>query len=295
MADAGELDTLLYLLKSALPRLDALAHILHAATCAQLQDHRNPVARCGGKVFSQNDEDGITLEILRRIGKRDGVFAEFGVGNGTENNTLALAAAGWSGFWVGWEPLAFDCNPGKVAEPNFTYRKEWIKRSNIQELYSKGLQSIGREVCDLISLDLDGNDFYLVEELIGSGVRPAVFIVEYNAKFRPPIKFKIAYDEQHQWKEDDYFGASLASFYELFLGHGYFLACCNTIGANAFFVRNEFREAFLDVPKTLEELYASPKYYLYGLETSGHKTSMKTVETIFARLNAKLEMVHGGR
>jgi hypothetical protein len=29
-----------------------------------------------------------------------GTFAEFGVGNGLENNTLILLASGWRGFWI---------------------------------------------------------------------------------------------------------------------------------------------------------------------------------------------------
>jgi hypothetical protein len=60
--------------------------------------------RDGGHA-GHNDEDGITFEIPRRIGLADGVFAEFGVGNGVENNTLAPAAAGWTGFWVDGEDL----------------------------------------------------------------------------------------------------------------------------------------------------------------------------------------------
>src|SRR5512146_745114 len=64
--------------------------------------HPNPLSRCGMKCFSQTDEDGITLEILRRIRSLEsGTFAEFGVGNGSENNTLILKALGWKGFWVG--------------------------------------------------------------------------------------------------------------------------------------------------------------------------------------------------
>ena len=41
---------------------------------------------------------------------------EFGVGNGMENNTLALAALGWTGLWAGSEELAFNLdgvNAGK--------------------------------------------------------------------------------------------------------------------------------------------------------------------------------------
>ena len=71
----------------------------------------------GRKCIFQSDEDVITLEILKRIDKLDGgVFVEFGVGNGMENNTLALAALGWTGLWAGSEELAFNLdgvNAGK--------------------------------------------------------------------------------------------------------------------------------------------------------------------------------------
>jgi hypothetical protein len=65
-------------------------------------NHPNPLNRFGAKCFSQSDEDGITLEILKRIGSIEkGAFAEFGVADGTENNTLILLSLGWRGFWVG--------------------------------------------------------------------------------------------------------------------------------------------------------------------------------------------------
>jgi len=57
--------------------------------------HPNPLNAFGKKCYSQTDEDGITLEILRRIDcLRNGTYAEYGVGDGTENNTLVLAALG---------------------------------------------------------------------------------------------------------------------------------------------------------------------------------------------------------
>jgi hypothetical protein len=57
---------------------------------------------CGRRHFSQNDEDGILLEILRRLDIVDArSFIEFGVGDGTENNTIILLAKKWSGAWVG--------------------------------------------------------------------------------------------------------------------------------------------------------------------------------------------------
>lgn len=255
----------------------------------RLQNHPNPLLNYGGKVYSQNDEDGITFEILRRIGIANGVFAEFGVGNGVENNTLALAASGWSGFWVGGEDLAFETNPGRSASLNFHFQKARVKKSDIVHFFANGLGMIRRSRCDLISMDLDGNDYYFVEELLSSGALPKVFIVEYNARFIPPIKFKIDYDDGHRWSGDDYFGASLACYFELFQKYRYFLACCNITGANAFFVHNEYQPFFRDIPTKIEQLYASPKYFLTGLDVSGHPPAPRTVEKIFRQLNSDRE------
>jgi hypothetical protein len=55
---------------------------------------RNPLNRFGAKYFSQGEEDGLTLEIIKRLGIKNGTFAELGVGNGLENNTLILLASG---------------------------------------------------------------------------------------------------------------------------------------------------------------------------------------------------------
>ena len=256
---------------------------------ALLQNHPNPLLRFGGKVYSQNDEDGITFEILRRMRIDTGVFAEYGVGNGVENNTLSLAALGWSGLWVGAGDLAFETNPGRSDRLNFHYQKAWVTLSNIARLHQDGLGLIRRSQCDLVSMDLDGNDYYFVDELLSSGVLPKIFIVEYNGRFIPPIRFKIDYDDDHHWTGDDFFGASMNSFFDLFHRHHYFLACCNITGTNAFFVRNEYLPLFPDVPTAIEQLYASPKYFLSGLDVSGHPPSARTVEKIFRQLNSEID------
>ena len=58
------------------------------------------------------------------MGIKKGVFAEFGAGDGTENNTICLAALGWKGFWVGGDDLKFNYNDSE----NFSYRKSWITK-----------------------------------------------------------------------------------------------------------------------------------------------------------------------
>jgi hypothetical protein len=240
-------------------------------------NHRNPLNRAGKRCFSATDEDGITLEILRRIGKlEDGVFAEFGVGDGTENNTLILAALGWKGFWVGGQDLAFACE----GSPRLSYEKAWVTAENIVELSRSGMQGIVATHVDVVSLDLDGNDIYLVEKLLADGTRPKLFIVEYNGKFPPPVKFQIAYDPGHVWQSDDYFGASLSSYAELFARFDYRLVCCNAhSGSDAFFVDASLAEHFADVPTDVNEIYVEPRYFLYG-DSGQHKTSVRTVKRV---------------
>lgn len=251
--------------------------ILFDHSQARKASHPNPLNRAGKKCFSATDEDGITLEILRRIGRLDdGVFAEFGVGDGTENNTLILAALGWKGFWVGGQDLAVTVED----HPRFAYQKAWITAENILALSRSGLQRIDATQVDVISLDLDGNDIYLVEKLLAAGIRPKLFIVEYNGKFPPPVKFQISYDPDHVWQSDDYFGASLSSFAALFAGFDYRLVCCNShSGSDAFFIDAALSGYFADVPTDIDQLYVEPRYFLY--EGSGqHKTSPRTVAKI---------------
>ena len=241
-----------------------------------LADAKNPLNKFGQKIFSQTDEDGISIEILRRINfLTNGTFIEMGVGNGTENNTLILKAMGWSGVWIGKENLSFNLKENK----KFSFLRNYINLDNIINLMKDGLCRIGSKSADVISIDLDGNDIYFVEKILANRFFPKLFIVEYNAKFPPPIRWKIEYNPDHIWQSDDYFGASLSSFNDLFIKYDYQLICCNLFtGVNAFFIKKEFANLFNDVPKKIEDIYCRPRYYLYN---SPKKTSSKMVEKLF--------------
>ncbi|BCZ79378.1 hypothetical protein PTKU64_30530 [Paraburkholderia terrae] len=287
MSDDKNLAIYNHFLSAVFPVMRNLSLIMRHAESSALETSANPLARFGAKVYSQNDEDGITFEILRRVGISSGVFAEFGVGDGTENNTLALVARGWKGLWVGNQDLAFNTNPDGVQASAFSYQKAWITRSNIDQLFQQGMRSIRETQCQLISLDLDGNDYYFVDALLKADASPEVFIVEYNGKFIPPIRFVIDYNDQHNWTGNDYFGASFSSFVDLFAKYGYFPACCNITGSNAFFVKNKYKDRFRDVPDSHDLIYAPPKYFLGGLDTAGHPSSIAGIESLFRKLQAE--------
>jgi len=235
----------------------------------------NPINRFAAKCFSQSDEDGIVIEILRRIDliRSPGVFMEFGVGTGDENNTLSLLNLGWSGVWVGNEALKVNHKSNK----NFSYQKKWVTVQNINEIATEGLRAINQVEYDLISMDLDGNDYYFVDALLENNFLPKIFIVEYNGKFPPPMKFKMPYDEKNMYHENDYYGASLQTYSDLFEKYDYMLVCCNLMtGVNAFFVKNKYATYFNDVPKNINDLYVIPNYQL--LKKYGHKKSIMTIE-----------------
>lgn len=263
--------------------------VLHSVKDVLLYDARsrqpikNPLNHFGNKVFSQTDEDGITLEIMRRIGIERGVFTEFGVGNGLENNTLVLAAVGWTGFWVDTTPPAV--NIKKVTNPRFAMMNRYVSMDNILDTMQQGLAYTGNSKPDFVSFDFEGNDYYLIEKLLSNEYLPQVFLVEYNAKFMPPIEWKVEYSADNAWAYDDYFGASLMSFVKLFEQHGYFLACCNQFtGSNAYFIQEQHRDKFADIPTDIRDIWMKPQYYLPRLY--GHQSSPRTVESILNKLNS---------
>ena len=229
----------------------------------------NPLTACGRRFFSQNDEDGILLEILRRLEiSGSNVFLEFGVGNGTECNTIILLALGWRGLWVGGESLSFDL----PEESRLRFLNRWITRENAAQLAHEGLAALNAEVGDVrvASVDIDSNDGTIVRALLAGGVLPDVFVVEYNAKFPPGVEFEMPYDEGHVWEGDDYQGVSLQSWIGIFTSMQYSLVACNENGTNAFFVKTDSMHLFADVPKNMDQIYRIGHYGRY--EQSGHRT-----------------------
>lgn len=227
----------------------------------------------GFQIFSQTDEDGLTLEILARIPEIENNFIEFGVGNGTENNTLVLLASGWKGFWVGGEDIIV---PSKNERLN--YLQCWVTLDSLESIISLVKSTYSK--FGVVSMDLDGNDYWLVQRMLEKSILPDIFIVEYNGKFAPPINFIQDYNDDHTWDRDDYFGASLNSWSNLFDKFGYFLVACNSAsGSNAFFVRNEYIDRFSDIPADIGEIYQSP-FYLIPSKRSIHKVNSKTIRSL---------------
>ena len=231
----------------------------------------------GYKVFSQSDEDGIINEIFRRIGSTNRIFVEFGVGDGLENNTTALLYEGWSGLWLeGSSELCKKINYGfakAIKNGQLKLINTFVTPENINQLIS---HEIKISEIDLLSVDIDGNDAHVFNEI--SCINPRVIVFEYNAKFGPSLSYCMAYDEKYGWKKTDRFGASLKYFEILLRAKGYSCVGCNIVGTNAFFVRNDLLGDHFRSPYTSESHFEPARYELVGLP-SGHPCSHDTFDT----------------
>lgn len=222
----------------------------------------------GFKVYSQNDEDGIIEEIFNRIGTTNKIFVEFGVENGLECNSHYLLHKGWRGLWIEGNPEAFKEIFSKffpvIRTGQLSVVNAFITKDNINHWIST--VKIGGEI-DLLSIDVDGNDYYVWQAI--NVVRPRVVVIEYNAKFPPNHEWKMAYNENHIWDGSDWQGASLKALELLGRKLGYRLVGTNFTGSNAFFVRQELAgDHFID-PPTAEALY-NPARYTKHKYVSGH-------------------------
>lgn len=215
----------------------------------------------GFKAYSQTDEDGIIQEIFQRIGVTNKTFIEIGVGDGLENNTLFLLLKGWKGFWVDGDLKNIKAIHNKFLflqdSGRLNIKQAWIDKDNIDSLINDF--GLPQEI-DLLSIDIDGNDYHVFKNIVS--LNPRVVVIEYNATLPPPVKWVMTYDQCHTKTNTDYFGASLKSFESLFQKKGYLLVGCNIIGVNAFFVRKDLIEEHFHSDCSAENHYESLKFWL---------------------------------
>lgn len=213
----------------------------------------------GYKAFSESDEDGIIAEIFRRIGTENRVFFEFGVGDGLANNTLNLLLGGWRGYWI-------DGSAAFVATINERFG-DYIKSGRLQVLnefitrdsINRQIQQLGMpSAIDLLSIDIDGNDYWIWQAI--EAASPRVVVIEYNATLHPPASMVMRYNDSNQWNKTSYFGASLTALEKLGRQKGYSLVACNYTGVNAFFVRDDLLADRFRGPFTAETHYEPARY-----------------------------------
>jgi hypothetical protein len=99
---------------------------------------------------------------------------------------------------------------------------------------------------DLLSLDVDGNDYWIWNAL--SCIDPAVVVLEFNANCGPERAVTMSYEPDFRLDvtvQPYRCGASLPAFVKLARAKGYRLVGVQSLGFNAFFIRDGLGEALL--------------------------------------------------
>ncbi|MDA8554034.1 hypothetical protein N9K98_02340 [Luminiphilus sp.] len=210
---------------------------------------------------SQNDEDGMLSEVFNRIGTTNKTFFEFGVGNGLQNCTVHFLLQGWKGWWVEiFQPKVEFMRQyfkGALDSGQLVLDDTFINAENI-DVVCERLQIPGE--IDLLSIDIDGNDYHVFERM--TAVQARVVVLEYNARLPPPMKIVGAYDKDYQYQERTYIGASLAALTEMADRRGYQLVGCTIGGVNAIYVRKDLAKDKFALPATADNFYHMPRYQL---------------------------------
>jgi len=232
-------------------------------------------------LFSQSDEDSIIDEIIYRLNITKGSFLELGVGNGLQNNTLNLLSKSWEGTWIGAEDLVFE------EGSRLKFFKRWITKDTIVDFLKSCNKNINKKFAiDLLSIDLDGNDYHIWEAILTNGIHPKILVAEYNGIFGPEAEWIMPYEEKFNWKisRSMYFGASFKSLINLFKTFNYIPICCNSdTGVNIFLVDEEFKDSFPEIISIDERLIYEVPHYAVTHAKKLHKGSPRLAASLSSK------------
>jgi hypothetical protein len=197
-------------------------------------------------LYSQNGEDGVLAKIFELIGTSSRYCVEFGAYDGiTGSNTCLLRKQGWSALLL----------DRRSDSPEI--HKEFITAENITSLFDK--YKVPKNL-DLVSIDIDYNDFY-VWQALDPKYQPKVVLIEYNSALLPD-QDKVAKPMPYYSGDGTiYYGASILALYNLGRSKGYSLVYAEKAGVNLFFIRDDVLKEknlqFKDV-NNVEKLYQKP-------------------------------------
>lgn len=200
------------------------------------------------RIYSQNGEDGILLAIFDKIGFTNKRYLEFGATPKYNNGQILDAKHGCSGIL--WNGSFMNCDYSEIHE-------EFVTVENIHELCQK--YEVPAEP-DMVSIDIDGNDWHVWREL-DKVCHPRVVIIEHLGQFGAKEDKVMPYDPTHVWDGSCYAGASMYALFLLGRKLGYSLVCSDSMGVNLFFVRDDLSpETKFFGTNNPNLLYRLPKY-----------------------------------
>ncbi len=192
-------------------------------------------------IFTNDNEDGILLNIIAKTQCHSKTFVDIGSNDCINSNCANLALhQGWSGVFIDGNKTVlergrhiYSKHLGKAAN-RFLFVDAVVTVNNINTILNNRVQQ--KEV-DLLSIDLDGNDYFIWEAI--TAINPKIVIAEVqvekgNTDYIPEFNSVFERYESNTPK-----GASPLSMLKLANKKGYELVAANKGGYNLFFVRQD--------------------------------------------------------
>jgi len=236
------------------------SELITVEACTKIyEDYRINWSRSGlnefaETIYCENGEDGIVEKVFSEIGEGSKFYVEFGAWDGCHlSNTCKLRKES------GWHGLLLD---GKFDEPSINLHKHYLTAENIVELFNKYDVPSG---FDFLSIDIDGNDYYLLKEIFTS-FRPRLIVIETNQLISPSTASVIEYNPNIYFDINArYFGASVKAFDDLAKQHDYVMICQHD--QNVFFLEGSEVKKLqtpIDGLGDIEKLFKPriPRWYL---------------------------------
>jgi hypothetical protein len=201
----------------------------------------------GFRIFSEFDEDGITVFLLACAAAGTRRFVDIGADNGTHaSNTANLALN------LGFDGLFIEANAERLSEGERFYRRHPDTRERPPKFVNafataEGINQIVGDAgfegeVDVLSIDIDGNDYWIWDSLVQ--VKPRVVVIEAHTEFGVE-DVVTPYEPLFDWRNlpaGATLGASVTATTNLADRLGYRLVGTNLYGFNMFFLRKDLGE-----------------------------------------------------
>lgn len=195
--------------------------------------------------YSQNGEELIILESLRRLNLSIGHAVEIGGNDGRYCSNIALLLEqGWSGLFV-----ESDYNLYLKSKSNWSNNPR--VRHQCSRVDGDNVNAFVDERCDLLSLDTDGSDYRIFE---GLRARPKIVIIEIDSSYPPQVE---AFNKEG--------AGTYRNTVQLGVSKGYFLLCHT---GNLVMVHNDYRHPFPEIEGdglSNSELYFNNAWVMEGV------------------------------
>lgn len=182
------------------------------------------------KKYSQCGEEGYIEHILANVKKKCNLtyfLVDIGASDGEwlSNSKYFIEKYNYNAILLDGD------NKGK----DDVVHKEWLTAENICEVLEK--YKCPKEF-DFLSFDTDGNDIYILEKILEK-YQPKVIVSEFNPIWKKSENKTIAYNPNHTWNNDTYYGYSFAAGKVLAEKFGYKIIFQNG-DLNLYYVKKDF-------------------------------------------------------